>query len=170
MDLMLTSFGVTHIKSLNEEGDGFFDRMPPALLADECQEFMPDYAALLFADRIIIDIRSYERLISNRFASYGSVAETIKILNEEGFVRIEDYDSVIQGHRADLKKILKKDLQDIASWIKPLEESIDQWKLFHNKFRCLLLNEFENNQIRQSFYASYGFTRRYSRWLQTISY
>lgn len=76
MDLILTSFGVSHLRRRERRNTDIFFRMPPASLASAGQEFMPDYAALLITDRIVIDQKTYELLISDRHVSYGNVALT----------------------------------------------------------------------------------------------
>ena len=55
MDLMLTSFGDSHLPRRSRRNTDIFYRMPPAALSTAGIEFMPDYAALLLADRVVAD-------------------------------------------------------------------------------------------------------------------
>ncbi len=127
MDLMLTSFGASHLSQCERRNSDIFHRMPPASLASAGQEFLPDYAALLLADRIILDTRTYELLISGRHESYGQIALMAKMLNDEGFVRLENFDFVIARNRELLDAMLERDLKELDSWVEPLKEFVDEW-------------------------------------------
>src|SRR5262245_18068517 len=96
MDLILTSFGLSHAPRSNNEGSNIFYRMPPVSMASRATTaFKPDYAVLLLCDRVILDAQSFECLKDTKTNYYAEMADTIKALHAEGFIRIEDYDAVI---------------------------------------------------------------------------
>jgi hypothetical protein len=148
MDLMLTSFGVSHLPRSDSSNADIFYRMPPASLASAGQEFLPDYAVLLLADRIVIDKRTYELLITGRHSSYGQVALMVKTLYDEGFVRLEDFDSVIARNRELLEKMLERDINELDSWVIPLRESVAEWRRFVEAFKGSLRLDFLDGRLR----------------------
>jgi hypothetical protein len=137
MDLVLTSFGVSHLQRRDRRDRDIFYRLPPVSLASSGQEFLPDYAALLIADRIVIDRRTYDLLIRGQHRSFGHIALMAKILHDEGFVRLEDFDSVIAQNRDLLEAMLERDLRELDSWVKPFKDSAAEWRRFMERFRRL---------------------------------
>ena len=55
MKLLITSFGTSHLPRRNDNNPDIFYRMPPVSMSSMSQPFMPDYATLLLADKIILD-------------------------------------------------------------------------------------------------------------------
>jgi hypothetical protein len=112
---------------VHEPAATIFDRLPPADLSGGGDAFVPDYSALLLCDKVILDSQSYERLTSKSTPWYGHVAETVKALNAEGFLRVEDFDALIRRHHALLERMLEQDLQALDAWVPVLKESRDLW-------------------------------------------
>ena len=148
MDLMLTSFGLAHYSNRRRyldraaKADEIFYRMPPAAIAETGQHFLPDYATLLLADRVILDETTYDRLISGRHRSYGNVSLIAKTLHDEGFVRLENFDEVIHRNQKSIKASLKSDLSKLEDWALPLEEATLEWSRSVQKFSDSLRSEY----------------------------
>jgi hypothetical protein len=141
MDLMLTSFGVSHLRRRERRETDMFYRMPPASLAAAGQGFMPDYAALLIADRIVIDHKTYDLLLRGRHDSYGNMALMAKTLHDEGFVRLEDFDAIITQNQQLLEAMLERDMKELDSWVIPLKESVAEWHRFVEGFQGSLRSD-----------------------------
>ena len=145
MKLILPSFGLSHITRKNKEIKDFFYRMPPVSLSQIYQKFTPDYSALLLAEKLIIDKQTYETLTSGYHRTFSDVSNIIRALNDEGFLQIEDFEKVIQNNEALLKQMLKRDLRDLDLWIKPLNESVNNWRNFTELFSDNLRKEIYND-------------------------
>jgi len=131
MKLLLTSFGVSHLPQQNEVNPAPFYRMPPVSMAQVHEAFLPDYAVLLLTDEVILDKNTYDRLMSGWHSpSYANVAVMIRVLYDEGFIRIEDFDAVIQANRDMLDQILQRDLKELELWIEPLKTAVTTWRQF----------------------------------------
>lgn len=120
-----------------------FYRMPPASLSRTGSHFLPDYAALLLADRIVLDSFTYELLISRPPRPYGRVADAIRILHGEGFVRLENFDGILAQHLHFLDSLVERDLNEVESWIPILHESLSEWRRFVAHFQGPLRNTVE---------------------------
>lgn len=137
MYLMLTSFGVSHFTRRDRRNTDIFYRMPPASLACASQDFMPDYAVWLVANRIIIDEKTHNFLLTGRHRSYGNVALTAKVLHDEGFVRLENFD-------LSLTKSLVFVIQEMKRWppqysrCRPGEPSYESRELDRNRQICIV--------------------------------
>ena len=127
MELMLTSFAISHLERRARRETDLFYRMPPVSLGRLGQDLAPDYAALLVADRIVVDQKTYDFLMTERSEWYDDVALVLKTLHDEGFVRLEDFDDVIAQNRDTLKAMLERDLMELDSWVNPLKASIAEW-------------------------------------------
>jgi hypothetical protein len=174
MDLILSSFGVSHRPRRERRNTDIFYRMPPVALATAGQDFMPDYAVLLLADRIVIDRKTYDLLLSGRHYTYGNVALMTKMLFDEGFVRLEDFDSVVAQNRGLLERMLERDLKELDSWVAPLKESVQEWRSFVDSFRGPLRHDFLEGRLKdqdatsddQEFYQEISY--RMSGWLHGL--
>jgi hypothetical protein len=130
MDLIFTSFGVSHLPQRARRPTDVFYRMPPASLDISGSALVPDYAVLLLADRIVIDETAYDLLLRDRHDSYRQVALMVKVLTDEGFVRLENFDRIVASNRGLLNDMLERDLKELDSWVNPLKESIKAWSRF----------------------------------------
>ncbi len=148
MELMLTSFGLSHLTRRERRDTDIFYRMPPASIVSSGQELMPDYAALLVADKIVIDSKTYDLLITGKHTAYGNVALMVKMLHDEGFVRLEDYEAEITQNRIVLDEMLKRDLRELDSWVNPLKESTEEWRGFYEGFSGSLRQEFLEGRLK----------------------
>lgn len=174
MDLILSSFGVSHRRRRERRNADIFYRMPPAALATAGHDFMPDYAALLLADRIVIDKKTFDLLLSGRHYTYGNVALMTKMLFDEGFVRLEDFDSVVAQNRGLLERMLERDLKELDSWVTPLKESVQEWRRFVDAFRGPLRHDFLEGRLKdqgatpdeQEFYEEISY--RMAAWLHGL--
>lgn len=165
MELMLTSFGLSHLPRRERRNTDIFYRMLPASIGSVGQELMPDYAALLVADKIVIDRKTYDLLITGRHSSYGNVALMVKALYEEGFVRLEDFETEITQNRNILDEMLKRDLKELDSWVPPLKESIEEWRGFCGGFRGSLRQDFLEGQLKDQ-----GLSKEDSEFYEDISH
>jgi hypothetical protein len=147
MDLMLTSFGASHLPRRSRLDTDIFYRMPPATIATSGQQLMPDYALLLLADRMVLDQTTYDLLIRGSHFSYGNVALMLKALHDEGFIRLEDFDSIISANRQLLNAMLERDMQELNSWLGPLKQSVTEWRNFVACFQGPLRHDYYLGQL-----------------------
>lgn len=143
-EVLLTSFGLSHLPRRDTDNPDIFYRLPPTSMAHANSPFMPDYAVLLLCDRIILDAATYDRLINldedgKRY--FGPVAETMKALRSEGFLRLEDFTSVVAEHRELLERMLERDVKELEQWVKPLEASMLVWTDFVESFSDSMQND-----------------------------
>jgi hypothetical protein len=66
----------------------FFYRMPPVSMHTFSSTFMPDYAALLLSDKVILDTATFLALQANTRPAYALVADTMSALTSEGFSNV----------------------------------------------------------------------------------
>lgn len=164
MKLILTSFGLSHLTRKSEEDKNLFYRMPPVSMSQFNQSFLPDYSTLLLADKIIIDSQTYDKLISGYHHTFGNVSDMIRSLCDEGFVQIEDFEEVIQDNKVMLQDILKRDLKELDLWVEPLNESINSWSEFVNRFDDNLRNEvFDQGDYQRNLHSHSHDIRAYHR-------
>ena len=130
MDLILTSFGASHLEELRSKSSGIFHRMPPIGGSGDGPHFEPDFAALLVAERVIIDSKTFELLKEGHHPTYTKVGETIRVLHSEGFVRLVDFDTIIDSNKAFLDVMLRRDLREMDAWVGPLRQSVSEWRRF----------------------------------------
>lgn len=150
MKLLLTSFGLSHLQRREQDNPDVFYRMPPVSMSQFSQEFLPDYSALLLADEIIVDAKSYERLLKGSHRSYGTVAILLKMLRDEGFVRLEDFDAIVESNRPLLERMLERDLKELDSWVVPLKESVSVWRGFFDELRGTLREDIVRGRTSDS--------------------
>jgi AcrR family transcriptional regulator len=146
MELILTSFGLSHLHPtlhdfsifdhFAQRGVGLFYGMPPISMSAESQKFMLEYSVLLLCERIILDAESFERLSKGEHHErYDNIAEVMKALFDEGFVRVEDFRAIIDQNKELLDRMLKRDLKRLDDWIQPLKESTQTWQHFAESLR-----------------------------------
>jgi hypothetical protein len=136
MELILTSFGLSHLppKRLNDP-DTFY-RMPPVSMSVLNQSFLLDFSALLLCESIILDAESFERLSSVKSESpYRKAANIVLALHNEGFVRVEDFDSIVKNNQQLLENMLVHDLKKLDVWVQPLRESVQAWQELYSAVR-----------------------------------
>lgn len=134
MEILLTSFGASHLNLQTDTADDLFHRMPPASITNVSSSFLPDFAVFLLCDRVIIDQKTYDRMLDNRHPAFAEMAYTLKTLEGEGFVRIEDFDSVITANKVHLSKMLERDLKELDQWVPVLKDSTAAWRNFMSSF------------------------------------
>jgi len=155
MQILLTSFGLSHVPRRAEARPDAFYRMPPVSISQMTRDFMPDYSVLLLAEQIILDSNTYERPLSGRNRAYGTVALMIRMLHDEGFVRLEDFDAIVQEHRSLLEAVLEKDLRDLDGWVPALRESFAAWRGFLESMRESRLSHHTGMDVHMAeFYAA----------------
>ena len=128
MELILTSFGLSHLRPVVSAHDDIFYGMPPVSWEQRRQLFVPDHAVLLLCERIVVDSESFHRLSSgDHHASYGEVADVLRALYDEGFVRIEDFREIVSRKSSLLNRMLLRDLESLDAWVEPLNQSLANW-------------------------------------------
>lgn len=135
MELILTSFGLSHIEPPPDDGYGIFYRMIPVSMTSTRHFLQPDYAVLLLCNRLVMDTESFERLVKSEHEyGYTQVAAVTRVLYDEGFVRLVDFNTIVQEKRPLLERMLERDLKILDLWVKPMEESMCTWAAFAQSF------------------------------------
>lgn len=132
MDLMLTSYGLSHLTAADEgaaERVSFRGR-PPLSMSQFARMLLPEYSVLLLCRHVVLDRQTYEQILDEHDWTYYQYAETFKALKAEGFVRLEDFRGVVESKKELLQEMLTKDLANIEQWIPPLKESESIWRSF----------------------------------------
>lgn len=160
MEIILTSFGLSHRNTSPWEDTNLFYRMPPVSMNKLGQGFALDVSVLLLCGKIIMDQVSFDRLQLDPHPLYSNVAELIKALYDEGFVRLEDFGVIVNDNTEFLESMLKRDLRRLNDWVLPLKKSLNHWQEFAEisrnfsvTFRNLddsLLSEAEMDEVRSS--------------------
>jgi len=109
--------------------------MPPAALDLTGQFLMPDYAALLVCEHVIIDSETFERLTHSRHWSYNKVAETLRAVHSEGYLRLDDYSERLVQARTTIERKVRTAL-DMIDWSDTLERSAVIWQEFLSTIRA----------------------------------
>src|ERR1700722_13673737 len=166
MRILLTSFGVSErmIESVDRVANPFIEdlriqrvvhgeldysnagafsyaQMPPVDMRSFSNHFMPDYATILLADKIIMDEESFDRLVSRPHTLYSHVAKAVKELHRSGFVQLENYRAILLRREPLLAKMLELDLEALDPWIAPLKESLETWRKFSELASSAMLHE-----------------------------
>lgn len=103
-------------------------RMPPLPSAGLSDGFLPDYGILLLCKRVILDAETWTCLSTGKYhPAYENVALLTKMLHREGFIRIEDFGSIVNENRSLLKSMLARDLKHLDDWVDPLLEAQSIW-------------------------------------------
>jgi len=132
MDIMLTAFGLSHLGKREENP---FYHLPPHTLSVVNRHVMPDFSMLLLCNKLIIDEESFDRLMHIEHVDewaysdiYAKTSDIIKLLHEEGFVRLENFSGVIEANRPLLEKMTNTEIQALDQWVLPLKESVLSWR------------------------------------------
>ena len=140
-----------------------FHRLPPFSIAEIERHFEPDYSLLLLCDEVIVDTRTMEALknpheswilTENRkeqiattesgdwvIAAYKSLYDTLRILHDEGFVSIVDYNAILQDKSDVLDAMLAEDLKQLSIWVNPLIESLHVWSQYVDALRAIFYSD-----------------------------
>lgn len=130
MKIMLTSFGITPTYKRPVLSRYIFDRMPPIDMQSIGKTFMPDYAALLLCDKIIIDKYSFDIMVNEPPPAYSEFSRAVLMLQDEGFIELADYNDILKKKKSLFDKMLEQDLHNIEQWFSPFQESIGIWQEF----------------------------------------
>jgi hypothetical protein len=65
--------------------------MPPVNMRVLRNRFVPDYATILLAKKLVMDEESYDALVGNPHSVYAEVAEAFKELKTAGFVELTNF-------------------------------------------------------------------------------
>lgn len=148
MQLMLTSFGVAEEDLEPSQDRSLFYRMPPVSMHTVSNVFMPDYAALILCEKLILDEASFVSLQQNPHWSFTAVADAIELLYHEGFIKLVDFRHILKRNENLLKKMLEHDLKILDQWVEPFRASLDIWRHFAYKSYELLRED--RNRIMHS--------------------
>jgi hypothetical protein len=120
-----------------------FDGMPPISMSAENQVFMPEYPILLLCERLVLDAESFERLSKGEHHErYANIAEIMKTLFDEGFIRVEDFGAIVDQNKELLERMLERDLKRLDEWVRPLKESTQTWQQFLESLRDSFQQDF----------------------------
>lgn len=111
-----------------------FSNLPPVSMRESNGVFLPDYAALLLCENVILDANSFERIQSSSPPEYSEVSRALLTLYQEGFVELRDFSSLLEERKELLNLLLDHDLRAFSYWISPLQQSIAIWRNFIEKF------------------------------------
>ncbi len=148
MELALTSFGLSHLPRRDINNPDIFYRMPPVSLSEASQFFTPDYAVLLLAHRVILDERCFSRLTQEPHPAYQQMAETVQVLEKEGFARIASFDDIVAQKTGLLDRMLTKDLKELDQWIPALREACESWYEFVDSVSRPLQREIVEGRLK----------------------
>jgi hypothetical protein len=126
-------FGVQHLAhhAYSSASPTFsFLQMPPVDMREVGDRFVPDYAAILVAEKLLMDEESYDALAERTASPYTLVAEVVKELMTSGFLELVNYRAALQRNADLLRIMLENDLQSVEPWVDPLRESLGIWKEF----------------------------------------
>jgi hypothetical protein len=115
--------------------DNIFYRMPPVNMRAMHIRFMPDYATMLLAQKLVMDEESYDALVGKPHPIYADVAEAIKELKTAGFVELTNFRAALARNSELLSTMLENDLRSIDPWVEPLQQSIQRWCEFSTYVR-----------------------------------
>jgi len=128
MKVLLTSFGIGEASESQPPSKYF--RMPPMRMVNNA--LMPDYAALLLCDKVVMDENSFLAVNeqAQRHNEFLPMAETVQMMHKEGYVELENFNHILMNNRELLDKMIAYDLSILDAWVHPLEKSIEIWQKF----------------------------------------
>ena len=144
MRLILNSFGFERGTAGSDE---VYYRMPPVRF-DRFHKgmFLPDFPALLLADRVVVDGETYRRLTEHntphQFRIFG---EYLEVMDAEGLLEIQDYQSVLADRRELVSTMTEVDATELGRWMESYRESSTRWGAFVSsivKYRTLFNYEY----------------------------
>jgi hypothetical protein len=127
MKIVLSSFGISDNRIENIDNSLMYYRMPPASIGDQNAALIPNYALLLLCEKVIVDEKSFYLLMEKRHPIFSSVAETLRIMFDEGFVELADFHKILESNKPLLTKMLDTDLKAYDLWIDVFKESVEIW-------------------------------------------
>jgi hypothetical protein len=107
-----------------------FRHLPPLDMRMPSRGLRLEYSLLLLCDQVILDISSFERLLDEPDPALKSVSQTIKLLRNEGFLQLVDYDGILEGNARLLEKMTDNDLKSVDQWLDTLASSGRIWSKF----------------------------------------
>jgi hypothetical protein len=113
-------------------------RSSPLPIDDAYQGFPPlkiyrdghldiEFSPFLLADEIVMDLPSYERLISNPPHGVGTAVQSLKILRDEGFLQLRDFGKELAGWRPKIGSSSDQKLAEVESFLKPVRNAVKKW-------------------------------------------
>ena len=138
MKLRLLCCGLSQLPRLADEENAGGYRLPRVLLARDSQQFLPDFALLLLADEILMDRMTYEGLIRGQIQSGPTVPLLARVLHQEGFLRLEDFDAIGHAQESQLAASLDADLEALESWIPTVRKWFDAWQAHYEGIQATL--------------------------------
>jgi hypothetical protein len=150
MQLMLTSFGIMDRDFIPTTEKSMFYRMPPVDMHDKYEPskiLSPNYATLILCNNIVFDEISFLYLIENPHKQYTQMADTMKLLHKEGFVKLVNFKDILKQNEPLHKKMLANDLNILDCWIQPLKESLKIWDSFIHKSNIMDKSHLNNKAL-----------------------
>jgi hypothetical protein len=139
MKLRLICSGLSQLPLRAEEaGDEAGVRLPRVFLARDSQQFLPDFALLLLADEILMDRLTFEGLIRGQILSGPTVPLLARLLQQEGFIRLEDFASAGRAATNPLAARLPGDLAALETWIPAVREWLAAWQAHYEGIQLTL--------------------------------
>jgi hypothetical protein len=139
MKLSLICAGLSHLSddSADGKGGGLF-RMPRISMARNTQQFLPDYALLLLTDELVMGRRTFEGLIRGQIDTTSTMPLMVKLLHDEGFIRLEDFDGALRDEQAVLELMIEENLQLMDSWMATMWKSVKSWQSYYEGLQLTL--------------------------------
>jgi len=131
----------------------FFHGMPPLSLNPTVDGGLGiESCILLFYDRLILDRNTYDRLTKEPPLPYRATAELMKRLADKDFIRLEDFDEILQQNREILDSMLSLDLKNITIW----KDAFISQKRIWKEFCGSLINRDLTMNLKQQIEATIG--------------
>ena len=119
--------------------------MPPVDMRAIRERFVPDYAAMLLAEKLIMDRDSFAVLNENPHPLYRNVADAFQRLHQGGFIELVDFVDILKTKRSLLEKMTELDLRTLDEWATPLRDSLNHWRGFSSIVEPLLQTSGSSN-------------------------
>lgn len=149
---MLTSFGIAEKDPELPEDRSLFYRMPPVSMQHTVSNFfMPDYAALILCEKVLLDESSFRSLEEKPHRSFTRIADAIKQLYNEGFIKLVDFRVILKRNENLLQKMLEHDLNMLDQWVEPLRASLNIWRPFVHR-SCELIRDHNESLHSEAFH------------------
>jgi len=129
MKIMLTAFGVGR-EEYGVDALSPFYLKPPALPGDGGGALLPDYAALVIAERVVMDATAYKLLVALPDPMFRGISGTYRALREQGYVELVDFNGLLDQHRRLTDRMMDHDTTVPSRWLPAAVESIRGWHDF----------------------------------------
>lgn len=138
-NMRLICSGLSYLPAQRDEktAEAFY-RIPRITIARVVQQFLPDYSMLLLAGELVMDRQTFEGLIRGQIQSGPTVALMLKLLHQEGFIRLEDFNAAICTNSEALEAALGKNLRQLHAWIPAVREWVQVWRGFYEGLQLTL--------------------------------